>query len=99
MKIVIDIDDDRYEYIKQLGEGITDYQTTVLLYHLVRTSEVLSRGEKKMSFEEKIKWNESHTCDTCKYQSGLPHNNGTNEYSGKCKDCYDRNKWEDIKGE
>ena len=71
MKIVIDIDDDRYEYIKQLGEGITDYQTTVLLYHLVRTSEVLSRGE----------------------------NNGTNEYSGKCKDCYDRNKWEDIKGE
>lgn len=34
------------------------------------------------------------TCNNCKHQSGLSHNNGTMEYSGACKDCYDKNRWE-----
>jgi hypothetical protein len=36
MKVVIDIPDDDYEYIKLLHEGLTDYQTTLKLYRAVK---------------------------------------------------------------
>lgn len=41
MKLIIDIPDDVYEYIKGLNEGITDYHTTVKLYRAVRNGEVI----------------------------------------------------------
>ena len=44
MKIVIDISDNDYEYIKGLNEGITDYHTTVKLYRSVRGGTVLPKG-------------------------------------------------------
>lgn len=40
MKIVIDIPDDDYEYIKTLNEGYTDYQTTLMLYRAVKNGTV-----------------------------------------------------------
>ena len=36
MKLIIDINDDAYEYISKLNEGITDYQTTLMLYEAVK---------------------------------------------------------------
>lgn len=44
MKIVIDIPESDYEYIKLLHEGITDYQTTLKLYRVVKTGTVLPKG-------------------------------------------------------
>lgn len=34
------------------------------------------------------------TCDNCKHNAGLPHNNGTLEYSGACKECVAKYRWE-----
>lgn len=34
------------------------------------------------------------TCDNCKHISGLPSKNGTMEYSGACKNCIAKDKWE-----
>lgn len=34
------------------------------------------------------------TCDNCKHNEGLPHNNGTMEYSGACKKCIAKDMWE-----
>lgn len=44
MKIVIDIPNNDYEYIKGLNEGITDYHTTVKLYRAVGGGTVLPKG-------------------------------------------------------
>ena len=41
MKIVIDIPEDDYEYIKLLHEGLTDYQTTLKLYRAVKNGKPL----------------------------------------------------------
>ena len=38
MKLIIEIPRDDYEYIKRLNAGYTDYQTTLKLYHAVRSS-------------------------------------------------------------
>lgn len=38
------------------------------------------------------------TCDYCKHNTGLPHNNGTMEYSGACKNCIAKDKWEQKGG-
>ena len=38
MKLVIEIPGDDYKYIKRLNAGYTDYQTTLKLYHAVRSS-------------------------------------------------------------
>ena len=34
------------------------------------------------------------TCDNCKNNAGLPHNNGTDKYSGKCAGCVAKSNWE-----
>ena len=34
------------------------------------------------------------TCDNCKNNAGLPHNNGTDKYSGKCDGCVAKSNWE-----
>lgn len=34
------------------------------------------------------------TCDNCKNNAGLPHNNGTDKYSGKCDRCVAKSNWE-----
>ena len=36
------------------------------------------------------------TCDNCKNNTGLPHNNGTKEYSGKCASCIGKSNWENA---
>ena len=38
------------------------------------------------------------TCDNCKHNVGLPRNNGTMEYSGACKNCIAKDKWEQKGG-
>lgn len=37
---------------------------------------------------------DKRTCDNCKHNEGLPHNNGTMEYSGACKKCIAKDMWE-----
>ena len=44
MEIVIDIPEEKYEYINVLNDGITDYQTTLLLYLAVRNGTPLPKG-------------------------------------------------------
>lgn len=39
------------------------------------------------------------TCDYCKYNAGLPSNNGTMEYSGACKNCVAKDMWEAKKND
>lgn len=41
MKIVIDIPDDDYEYIKLLHESLTNYQITLKLYRAVKNGTIL----------------------------------------------------------
>ena len=36
MKILITIPDEKYNYIKELERGNTDYATTLMLYHAVK---------------------------------------------------------------
>lgn len=48
MKIVIDISDDDYEYIKLLHEGLTDYQTTLKLYRAVKNGKPLPKGHGRL---------------------------------------------------
>ena len=54
MKIVIDIPDNDYEYIKGLNEGITDYHTTVKLYRAVRGGTVLPKGHGDLVDADKV---------------------------------------------
>ena len=44
MQIVINIDEEKYEYIKGLYKACTDYQTTLMLYDAVRHGTVLPKG-------------------------------------------------------
>ena len=53
MKVVIDISDNDYEYIKGLNEGITDYHTTVKLYRSVRGGTVLPKCHGRL-YDEKV---------------------------------------------
>ena len=41
---------------------------------------------------------DKRTCDNCKHISGLPSKNGTMEYSGACKNCIAKDKWEQKGG-
>ena len=62
MKIVIDMPNNDYEYIKGLNEGITDYHTTVKLYIAVRGGTVLPKGHGDLIDRDKLEkdteWNE-----------------------------------------
>lgn len=44
MKLVIDIQEEQYEWIKNLTHGITDYRTTEKLYESVRNGIPLPKG-------------------------------------------------------
>lgn len=55
MKIVIDMPDDDYEYIKLLHEGYTDYQTTLKLYHAVKNGTVLPKGHGDLIDADELK--------------------------------------------
>lgn len=55
MKIVIDISDDDYEYIKLLHEGLTDYQTTLKLYRAVKNGKPLPKGHGRLIDADYIK--------------------------------------------
>ena len=39
---------------------------------------------------------DKRTCDNCKYNSGLPMNTATKEYSMACKICYAKNMWKEA---
>ena len=54
MQIVIDIDDDMYEYIKGLNNGFTDYRTTLALYDAVRNGISLPKGHGRLIDADKI---------------------------------------------
>lgn len=41
MNLIINIPNDRYEWIKNHEEGITDYQTTLILYNQVQDAKSL----------------------------------------------------------
>ena len=44
MQIVIDIPEERYEFIKELDNTCTDYQTTSVLYDAIRNGTVIPKG-------------------------------------------------------
>ena len=54
VQVVIDIPQDRYEYIKALNDGNTDYQTTLNLYKAIKNGTPLDdiKAEIKQVVEE-----------------------------------------------
>ena len=54
MQIVIDIPEEKYEYIKGLYKACTDYQTTLMLYDAVRNGIPLPKGHGRLIDADKI---------------------------------------------
>lgn len=48
MKVVIEIDEEKYEYIKGLDKACTDYRTTLMLYDAVRHGTPLPKGHGRL---------------------------------------------------
>lgn len=61
MKIVIDIPEEKYEYINVLNDGITDYQTTLLLYLAVKNGTPLPEHHGRIIDESQIRYIDCHT--------------------------------------
>ena len=55
MQIVIDIPEEKYEYIKGLYKACTDYQTTLMLYDAVRNGIPLPKGHGRLIDANTIK--------------------------------------------
>ena len=51
MKLIIDIPEEKYDFIKWLDRGCTDYQTTLMLYDAVRYSTPIEDNKKENSKE------------------------------------------------
>ena len=54
MKIVIEIDNEHYERIMRLEEGVTVYPTTLALYEAVKNGTSLPKGHGRIIDESKI---------------------------------------------
>ena len=42
-QIVIEIDEDRYSFINSIKDGVSDYQTSMMLYNAIRNGTVLPK--------------------------------------------------------
>lgn len=54
MKLVIDIDNEHYERIMRLEEGVTVYPTTLALYEAVKNGTPLPKGHGRLIDADKI---------------------------------------------
>jgi len=66
MKIVVELDDKKYEYIKLLNDGVTDYQTTLVLYKAIKNGKILPKSYGRLidvdAFCEKAEADRKHSC-------------------------------------
>ena len=67
MKLIIEIPNNDYEYIKLLQEGLTDYQTTLKIYRAVKNGEAYEerpRGEWLPNYTSQF-CNPGRQCSLC----------------------------------
>ena len=81
MKLIVDIPKERYEWIKE-HKGVTDYQTTEMLYKRVRESEKQRTGH----WIEVTNGRGGHECNLC-HEYAPSYQDGDEWLTKHCPNC------------